>query len=206
MSATRMQLTVSAADIRHRTARGASTVLAPAPVAGLVLLIAAARSTSTSAEFGIIAAVAIGWAVLLPRLCIEYGVQRGWWSQSHLPRRQERALPLAVGAVCVVTAILLVQVAGAPRAVTASLGAMACVLAIALIATMIWKVSLHAAAMAGAVVIVSQLLGAMCILLVPLVVLVAWSRLELREHTLAQVGAGVVVGVVGSMQAYLLGA
>jgi hypothetical protein len=58
--------------------------------------------------------------------------------------------------------------------------------------------------MAGAVIIVSQLLGAICIVLVPLVVLVAWSRLELREHTLAQVSAGVVVGVVGSMQAYLL--
>jgi hypothetical protein len=173
-------------------------------VASLVLLIAAARSTATSMEFGIIAAVAIGWAVLLPRLCIEYGVQRGWLSQPHLPRREERALPLAVGAVSVISAIPFAHLAGAAHAVIESLYAMGFVLAIALVVTLVSKVSLHVAAMAGAVIIISQLLGAICILVVPLVVLVAWSRMELHEHTLGQVGAGLVVGVVGSAQAYLL--
>jgi hypothetical protein len=178
--------------------------LAPAPVASLVLLIAAARSTTSAMEFAFIAVVVIGWAVLLPRLCIEYGVQRGWLSQPQLPRREERGLPLVVGMVSVIAAILFAQMAGAAHALIESLYAMAFVLAIALVVTLVSKVSLHVAAMAGAVIIISQLLGAICILLVPLVVLVAWSRLELQEHTLAQVSAGAVVGVVGSAQAYLL--
>jgi hypothetical protein len=192
------------AEIRHWTAHVASTLLAPAPVASLVLVVAAARSTTRSMDFGLIAAVAIGCAVLLPRLYIEYGVHRGWLSHPHLPRREQRALPLAIGAVSVLTAVLLVHIAGGAQAMVESLYAMAFVLSIALGVTFVWKISLHVAAMAGAVIIIGQLLGAACILLLPLVVLVAWSRLELREHTLAQVGAGAVVGVVGSAQAYLM--
>jgi hypothetical protein len=195
---------MTAAGIRCWIARAASTVLAPAPVAGLVLLIAAARTTTRSSEFSVIAAVAIGCGVLFPRLCIEYGVRRGWFSNPDLSRRQERALPLAIGAVSVMAAILLVHIAGGAQAVVDSLYAMAFVLAIGLGVTFIWKVSLHVAAMTGAVIILGQLLGAVCVLLVPLVILVAWSRLELREHTLAQVGAGAVVGLVGTAQAYLL--
>jgi hypothetical protein len=192
------------APIRRWTAHVASASLAPAPVASLVLLVAAARSATRSAEFGTFAAVAIGCAVLLPRLYIEFGVQRGWLSQRHLPRREERALPLAIAALSVLAAIVLVHMTGGGQAIVESLYAMASVLAIALGVTFVWKISLHVAAMAGAVIITSQLFGAACILLVPLVLLVAWSRVELREHTLAQVGGGALIGVLGSAQAYLL--
>jgi hypothetical protein len=195
---------VTAAEVRRSTAHTASALLAPAPVASAVLLIAASRSTSGYGDFGVVAAVAIGCAVLLPRLCIEMGVQRGWLSEPHLPRREERAFPLAIAAVSVVTAILVVQLVGSGQAIVASLYAMGFVLAIALGITFVWKISLHVAAMAGAVIITGHLLGMACVLLVPLVAVVAWSRLELGEHTLAQVGGGAVVGAVGSAQAYLL--
>jgi hypothetical protein len=179
-------------------------LLAPAPVASLILLIAAERGATRSAEFGVSASIAIGCAVLLPRLYIEFGVHRGWLSRPHLPRRKERALPLTIAAVSVLTAIALVHIAGGGQAIVESLAAMAFVLVIALGVTFVWKISLHVAAMAGAVIITSQLFGAACIVLVPLVVLVAWSRVELREHTLAQVGGGALVGVLGSAQPYLL--
>jgi hypothetical protein len=104
----------------------------------------------------------------------------------------------------VLATILLVHIAGGAQVIVESLYAMGFVLCIALGVTVRWKISLHVAAMTGAVIIVSQIFGAACILMLPLVVLVAWSRLELREHTLAQVGAGAIVGLVGSAQAYLL--
>jgi hypothetical protein len=195
---------VTDATIRRWTAHVASALLAPAPVASLVLLVAAARSATRSAEFGVSASIAIGCAVLLPRLSIEFGVQHGWLSRPHLPRRKERPLPIAIAAVSVLAAIALVHVAGGGQIIVESLYAMAFVLLIALGVTFIWKISLHVAAMAGAVIITGQLFGTACVLLVPLVVLVAWSRVELREHTLAQVGGGALVGVLGSAQAYLL--
>ena len=197
---------MKAAKIRRSTAQVASALLAPAPVASLVLLFAASRSTTTAMQFGMVASVAIGSAVLLPRLSIEYGVLRGWLSEPTLPRREERPLQLAIATACVVASIALVQLAGASAAVVVSLYAMAIVLGIALGVTFVWKISLHVAALAGAVIITSHLLGMGCVLLIPLVVVVAWSRLELGEHTLAQVGAGAVIGVVGSTQAYLLAA
>jgi hypothetical protein len=178
--------------------------LGPAPVASAVLLIAASRGTPGSSEFGIVAALAIGCAVLLPRLYIDFGVHRGWFSDPNLPRREERMLPLAIGAACVLAAMLLVHVAGGGEATLKSLSAMAFVLAIALCVTRVWKISIHVAAMAGAVIITIHLLGIACMLLVPLVLVVAWSRLELGEHTLPQVGAGAVVGIVGSAEAYWL--
>jgi membrane-associated phospholipid phosphatase len=146
----------------------------------------------------------ISCAVLLPTLCIEYGVRRGWLSQRCLPRREERALPVAIAIMSVLAAVLLVHRTGGDHKLLDSLYAMAFVLSNALGVTLVWKISLHVAALAGAVVIIGQLVGAACLLLVPFVALVAWSRVELREHTLAQVGGGALVGVLGCAQAYLL--
>jgi hypothetical protein len=142
--------------------------------------------------------------VLLPTFCIWYGVRRGWLTRNWLARRQERPVPLLIAILSVIAAVLLVQLNRGSQHVLESLYAMAFVLAIALAVTLVWKISIHVAVLAGAVVIIGQLFGASCIVLMPLVVLVAWSRVELREHTLAQVGGGVVVGVIGSVQPYLL--
>jgi len=59
-----------------------------------------------------------------------------------------------------------------------------------------WKISIHAAVAAGAVVILVAAYGPLMWLLSVLVVWVCWSRVELRDHTAGQVIGGSLLGVL----------
>jgi hypothetical protein len=179
-----------------------SAFLAPGPVASVLLLSVAMRTSENPADGLRIAAIAIGCAVLAPTLYIEWAVRRSWLTDRYPVRRTERYLPLAIGTACAVAAVVLVENGGGAKNLLDCMHAMALVLAAALVATLAYKVSVHAAAMAGAVIIVGQMFGPVCVVLMPLVGLVGWSRVALGAHTRLQVAAGMFIGVVGSMQAY----
>lgn len=84
----------------------------------------------------------------------------------------------------------------APRAVTALVTAMLAVLLALLAITFFWKVSVHSAvaSAAVAVAVLTSVFGPGTLVLVPLVALIAWSRVRLRCHTVGQVAVGALVG------------
>jgi membrane-associated phospholipid phosphatase len=57
-----------------------------------------------------------------------------------------------------------------------------------------WKISLHSAVAGGAAAMLFLLYGPLSLVLVPVVVLIAWSRVAVGDHTVAQVIAGAVIG------------
>jgi hypothetical protein len=61
-----------------------------------------------------------------------------------------------------------------------------------------WKISVHTAVAARAVVVVvvSLVFGPWLLFLWTVVALIAWSRVELRDHTTGQVLGGIPVGAV----------
>lgn len=61
---------------------------------------------------------------------------------------------------------------------------------------MLWKFSGHAAGVAGAVVILVLVFGPTLLALVPAVALVGWARVEVGDHTPAQVTAGAGLGAL----------
>ena len=59
----------------------------------------------------------------------------------------------------------------------------------------VWlPVSNHASAAAGAVAMLTVLVGPAALMLAPLAAAVAWARVELGQHTIGEVVAGLVVG------------
>ena len=60
--------------------------------------------------------------------------------------------------------------------------------------TLVWKISVHAAVAAGAVVVLVLAVGPALLVLAPLVALSAWARVQLEDHTPAQVAGGAAVG------------
>ena len=69
-----------------------------------------------------------------------------------------------------------------------------------------WKISIHAASIAAAAVIVALVFGPrFALLLLPLVIAVTWLRLYLRRHTVAQVVAGLIVGIITPLVLTLFG-
>jgi len=61
--------------------------------------------------------------------------------------------------------------------------------------TLWWKISIHASSLAGTVTFLTALYGAIVLPAFLLVILVSWSRVVLRRHTVAQVVAGALVSI-----------
>ena len=59
-----------------------------------------------------------------------------------------------------------------------------------------WKISLHAAFVAASVTVLVILYGWMAAIAVVLVPLMSWARIELKQHSLAQVAAGTLLAAL----------
>jgi membrane-associated phospholipid phosphatase len=125
---------------------------------------------------------------------IVVGVRRRQLSDRHVRMRRERPLPLMIGVASVVVGVVLLIQAGAPRDLIALEAAMAVGLGSSLLVTLAWKISIHVAVVAGAIVILLLVLGPAAIALVPAIALVAWARVVLRDHTVGQTVAGGILG------------
>jgi membrane-associated phospholipid phosphatase len=88
--------------------------------------------------------------------------------------------------------------------VVALVGAGGVGLAVALAITLVWKISIHTAVAAGAVVVLALVFGPALLVLAPLVALSGWARVEVGDHTPAQVLAGAAVGAAVAGAAFPL--
>jgi membrane-associated phospholipid phosphatase len=82
----------------------------------------------------------------------------------------------------------------APRQLVALVVAMLAGLAATLVVTLWWKLSLHTAAAGGTVAILALTFGPTLTLALPVVAVVAWSRVRLGDHTPAQTLASAALG------------
>lgn len=188
-----MTTTTSPRPRRTRLARAVTEGLAPAVLVVVALLVVGAASTTVLAG--------LGWGLLaaafcagLPMAVILVGVRRGRWTDHHVGRREQRYVPLAAAAVSVVVGLLLLRALGAPGALSGLVVAMLTGLVVTLAVTVVWKVSVHAAVAAGVVVVLVVVAGPWLWLTAAAAAAVAWSRVVLGDHTLAQVLGGLILG------------
>lgn len=177
-----------------RVARLATEVLAPPPVAGVLLVAVSWSSAESPLKALRWACLALTRAALVPALYIALGVRLQRLTDRHVLCREQRPRPLLVGLTSVLVGYLLLAASGAPRDVLTLLVAMAVGLAVSLLMTLAWKVSMHTSLLAGVVVVTAFVFGRVFLVLVPLLVLLGWARVELGHHTPAAVLGGAVVG------------
>ncbi|MDQ6670670.1 MAG: phosphoesterase PA-phosphatase [Chloroflexota bacterium] len=168
--------------------------LAPAPVAGVLLLIVAWHSATSLADALLWGVIAVVCAAVLPMAYILRGVRRRRLTDRHVHLRHQRPLPLLVGVTSVLAGIGVLTLGHAPRELVALVVAMGVGLASSLLVTLRWKISIHVAVVAGAVVILILVFGPTWLALTPLVAGVAWARVVLGDHSLAQSAAGSILG------------
>jgi membrane-associated phospholipid phosphatase len=82
----------------------------------------------------------------------------------------------------------------APRALFALVWGICAAVAVCLAGTLRWKISIHTACAGGVVAALAVLVNPWLLVVAPLVVLVAWSRVVLGDHTTRQVVVGAAVG------------
>jgi hypothetical protein len=160
--------------------------------------------------YPVVGALAAGWAgvwwslvgmvftVGIPAGIVDVGVRRGRYTDHHLSRREQRAVPLSLSALSVLVGLAVLALAGAPRAIVALQVAVLVTVLVVTALTLVWKVSLHVAVLGAAACVLTLLGGsgggslwALSWLAVPVV---GWARLRLRAHTLGQIVVGCVVG------------
>jgi hypothetical protein len=187
-----------------RAARIITEVLAPwVVVLALPLAIGLrfAHPLVRAVGLGLLAGVV---TALLPMAYIMWALKRGRVTDHHVGRREQRLVPLLVGGLCVVAGMAVLVLAGAPRPMIAVSAAEFAGLAVAVPVSLRWKISLHAMVAAGAAAMLVLAIGPAMLVLAAPVAAVCWSRVRLRDHTLAQVLVGSAVGVVVSGSVYAL--
>lgn len=176
-----------------RIARIVTDSLAPAYLVIAILLITGWHSTGsiTGLAWGLLAALFCGG---IPFAIILFGVKRGAWTDKHIKVRSQRAVPLAATMASVLVGILTLVLFDAPREIFALVIAMLVGLAATMVVTVWWKVSVHTTVASGVVTIMTLAFGTY---LAPLglgIVAIGWSRVQLRDHTIAQTIAGALLG------------
>ncbi|MFB6700276.1 hypothetical protein [Streptomyces rubiginosohelvolus] len=137
---------------------------------------------------------AIVFAAALPMAYIKFGMRRGMWADRHVGQRQRRILLIPVIMASVATGIGGMLWFNAPDQMLALVAAMLATLGVLLPVTAFWKISVHTAVAAGALAMLAATYGPALWAAAPLVAVLAWSRIALRDHTLAQTIAGAAAG------------
>ncbi|WP_411143072.1 hypothetical protein [Streptomyces sp. x-80] len=145
----------------------------------------------TGIAWGLIAGV---FSAVLPILWIKWGGRRGYWGDRHIRRRQDRLVVIPGIMVSVLSGIALMLIFDAPSEVLALVVAMMASLIVFMAITAFWKISFHTAVPAGAIAVATLAFGSLTLLACPFIIVVGWSRVVLKNHTLAQVVAGAVAG------------
>lgn len=133
---------------------------------------------------------------VLPMLFIIRGARAGRWDGHHVRDRTGRLVPFVTLIVLSGLCLGLLLVWEAPRMLVALDVAMLAALLVSGVITAWWKVSMHAAVAAGAVVILAVAYTACMLPLLLVAASVCWSRVRLGDHTVAQVTVGTVLGIV----------
>jgi membrane-associated phospholipid phosphatase len=100
--------------------------------------------------------------------------------------------------------LLVLAVGGAPAELTWYFGCMLASVAVLAAITATWKISIHCAVASGAVTLLALLYGPWMTPAYLLVAATAWSRVELGDHTRAQVVAGTILGAAAAVASYAL--
>jgi membrane-associated phospholipid phosphatase len=181
---------------RLRVARLVGELLSPPPILAVLALVVAWDSSPTLAMAVLWGGIAALSASVLPYALILRGVRRGRLSDKNISLREQR-IGFGVVAIASILVGLAVLVAfDAPAEMVALVASIAVGVACGWVITLWWKISVHAAIAAGAATVLLLVFGPALLVVWPLVAVIARSRVQVGDHTTAQVLAGVALGVV----------
>jgi membrane-associated phospholipid phosphatase len=181
---------------RLRVARLVGELLSPPPIIVALALVVAWDSSPTPAMAVLWGGIAAVFASVLPYAIILRGVRRGRLSDKNLSLREQRIRFGAVAITSILLGLAVLDAFDAPAELVALLASILVGVACGWVITLWWKISVHAAIAAGAATVLMLVFGTALLAAWALVALIAWSRVQVGDHTPAQVLAGVALGIV----------
>ena len=141
--------------------------------------------------------------ILMPSLLIHLYRKFQGWTSKELGRKERRVVPYLISILCYFGCFFLMEYRNTPRVISIILVAALVIQMVCALINVWWKISTHTAAIggvAGGLVVYSIAFSFNPISWLAFVILLAGmvgtARMILRQHTLAQVVTGFLVGVV----------
>jgi membrane-associated phospholipid phosphatase len=117
--------------------------------------------------------------------------------------REQRIKPMIAIVTTTLSAWLMLIARHAPTLFVGVATVGIAITLILLLVTLRWKISGHTTAISSFVILCCLLIGPAAAPMILSVPLVAWARVRLRRHTLAQTLAGAALGTLTSLAFYL---
>ncbi len=195
-------------------ARAMSIVSTPfyLPVIGLAALFSFSYLTLLPWSYKLlVVAMVYLFTVLLPTLLIHLYRKYQGWSLLDIGAKERRMVPYVISILCYFACFYLMNVLHIPRFMSSILVAALIIQVVCALINVWWKISTHTAAIggvAGALISFSLIFSFnpvwwLCIVII-LAGMVGTSRMILRQHSLFQVVAGFLVGLLSAFYMILI--
>lgn len=151
----------------------------------------------------VVLAIVYVFTILLPRLCIFVYRKINGWAPQQFRLREYRAVPYGVFILCYVACLHLMLNLHLPRYMCGILVSALFIQVVCIVVNVWWKISTHSAGAGGvigalvaySVIFMFNPVWWLCVMIL-ISGAVGTARMLLRQHSLAQVVAGTMVGVV----------
>ncbi len=182
--------------MRERIANLTSNILNPFLVSFVLILLLSFKSTSSALDAVKWLLVSIAISILPVFSVVIYLVRKQRLENLFINVRKQRTKIYLVAGVCASIGSIIFPYLGAPPILRAAFIAGLSAIVIFMCVNLLWKISLHTAFVTASVAVLIILYGSLTVVTVVLVPLIAWSRIELRHHSLAQVAAGALLAAL----------
>ncbi len=176
--------------MRKRIANLASNILNPFLVSLVLILLLSFKSASSALDAVKWSLILIALSILPVFLVITYLVRSEKLDGIFIKVRKQRTKIYLLAGVCAGVAYIILLCFEAPPTLVATSVAGLSAVVIFMGINLWWKISLHTAFVTALVTILIILYGSIVAVAIVLVPLIAWARIELKRHSLAQVAAG----------------
>lgn len=191
-------------EMRERIARLISNILHPFLLVIVMILLfsfASASSTLDALKWALIAAAV---SVLPVFLAIVYLVRNGRLDAVFINTRTQRTKIYLLASLCTGVGCIVLICLRAPSVLVAAFTAGLSAVLIFMFINLWWKISLHTALVTASVTVLFMLYGGIATATLALIPLAAWSRIELKYHSPAQVATGALLAALIVVVVFLL--
>lgn len=183
-------------ETRKQIANLTSNILNPFSVSLIIILLLSFESTYTTLDALKWSLILIAVSILPVFLVVVYLARRGKLDGIFTSVRKQRTKIYLLAGVCAVVGGVIITYLDAPLMLRATFVAGLSAVVVFMCVNLLWKISLHiafVAASATVLVILYGLIGAISVVLLPLM---AWARIESGHHSPAQVATGALLAAV----------
>lgn len=180
----------------HKYARFISTLFVPPVLTLIVYLIFAFELENESFKIATTILIALAFGFIAPITLFLILRKKGKLADQDASIKEERTFPFLI-AIGIYLLGLLLMIKFNLNII--SIAFWFCYISNTIITIFInkfWKISAHAMGAAGPFAALTSAFGWIGLTLLPIVILVGWSRIKLKCHSIAQVNAGIVLAFV----------